>query len=118
MLQYVNAGHNPPVVMHKNGSHDRLTEGGGVFGVFPNQKFTLGLTRLEPGDRLVLYTDGVTEASDPNEEEFGEERLVRLIQQNATSTASELQAKIMEAAGEFCRGRWHDDATLLVLAVS
>jgi sigma-B regulation protein RsbU (phosphoserine phosphatase) len=117
-LQYVNAGHNPPIVLHQDGSHDRLTEGGGVFGVFPNQKFTRGTTRLEPGDRVVLYTDGVTEASDPDDEEFGEERLVRLLQQNATATANELQAKIMQAAGDFCRGHWHDDATLLVLAVS
>ena len=118
VLQYVNAGHNPPIVLHQDGSHDRLTEGGGVFGVFPNQKFTRGTTRLEPGDRVALYTDGVTEASDPDDEEFGEERLVRLLQQNATATANELQAKIMQAAGDFCRGHWHDDATLLVLAVS
>ena len=118
VLQYVNAGHNPPIVLHQDGSHDRLTEGGGVFGVFPNQKFTRGTTRLEPGDRVVLYTDGVTEASDSDDEEFGEERLVRLLQQNATATANELQAKIMQAAGDFCRGHWHDDATLLVLAVS
>jgi sigma-B regulation protein RsbU (phosphoserine phosphatase) len=118
VLQYVNAGHNPPVVLHKNGSHDRLTEGGGVFGVFPNQKFTLGKIRLEPGDRVVLFTDGVTEASDPHEEEFGEERLVRLLQQNVASTADELQAKILKAAGDFCHNHWQDDATLLVLAVS
>ena len=63
-LQYVNAGHNPPIVLHQDGSHERLTEGGGVFGVFPNQTFGLGTTRLDPGDRVVLYTDGVTEAAD------------------------------------------------------
>jgi phosphoserine phosphatase RsbU/P len=117
-LQYVNAGHNPPVVLHQDGSHDRLTEGGGVFGVFPTQKFAQGTTRLKPGDRVVLFTDGVTEASDPDQEEFGEERLVRLLRENAASTANELQAKIMRAAGDFCQGHWHDDATLLVLAVS
>jgi sigma-B regulation protein RsbU (phosphoserine phosphatase) len=118
VLQYVNAGHNPPVVLHQDGSHDRLTEGGAVFGVFPSQKFTRGTTRLERGDRVVLFTDGVTEASDPDDEEFGEERLVRLLQQNTGSSANELQAKIMQAAGDFCRGHWHDDATLLVLAVA
>ena len=118
VLQYVNAGHNPPIVLHQDGSHYRLTEGGGVFGVFPDQRFALGTTRLDPGDRVVLYTDGVTEASDPDYEEFGEERLIRLLQENAASTANELQGKILQAAGDFCRGRWHDDATLLVLAVA
>jgi sigma-B regulation protein RsbU (phosphoserine phosphatase) len=118
VLQYVNAGHNPPVVLHQDGSHDRLTEGGGVFGVFPSQKFTRGTAQLQPGDRVVLFTDGVTEASDADDEEFGEERLVRVLQRNTASSANELQAKIMQAAGDFCRGHWHDDATLLVLAVA
>jgi phosphoserine phosphatase RsbU/P len=117
-FRYVNAGHNPPVVMHRDGSHQRLTEGGGVFGVFPNQTFALGTARLEPGDRVVFFTDGVSEASDEQDEEFGEERLVRLLEQNCAGTAKEIQAKILRAAGEFCRGHWHDDATLLVLAVS
>jgi phosphoserine phosphatase RsbU/P len=117
-LQYVNAGHNPPIVLHQNGSHHRLTEGGGVFGVFPNQTFALGTTCLEQGDRLVLYTDGVTEAADGHDEEFGDERLVRLLQENSSRSANEIQAKILRDVGDFCGGRWHDDATLLVLAVS
>ena len=118
VLQYVNAGHNPPIVLHRNGSHVRLTEGGGVFGVFPNQTFAMGTTHLEPGDRVVFYTDGVTEATDAHDEEFGDERLLRVLQENSASTANELQARILQAAGDFCSGRWHDDATLLVLAVS
>jgi sigma-B regulation protein RsbU (phosphoserine phosphatase) len=117
-LQYVNAGHNPPIVLHQDGSHLRLTEGGGVFGVFPNQTFALGTTHLEPGDRVVFYTDGVTEATDAHDEEFGDERLLRVLQENSASTANEIQAKILQAAGNFCSGHWHDDATLLVLAVS
>jgi phosphoserine phosphatase RsbU/P len=117
-LHYVNAGHNPPVVLHRDGSHYRLEEGGGVFGVFPNQKFAMGTTRLKPGDRMVLFTDGVTEATDSDDQEFGDERLVRLLRENCVSTAQEMQVKILQAAGDFCRGSWHDDATLLVLAVS
>ena len=117
-LQYANAGHNPPILLHQDGSHHRLTEGGGVFGVFPNQTFVLATTRLELGDRLVLYTDGVTEATDIHDEEFGDERLVRLLQENSSSSANEIQARILKNVGEFCGGRWHDDATLLVLAVS
>jgi sigma-B regulation protein RsbU (phosphoserine phosphatase) len=117
-LQYANAGHNPPIVLHRDGSHERLTDGGGVFGVFPNQTFRLGITRLEPGDRVVFYTDGVTEAANAENEEFGDERLVRVLQENSTATANEIQARILQAAGDFCSGHWHDDATLLVLAVS
>jgi phosphoserine phosphatase RsbU/P len=117
-LRYTNAGHNPPIVLHQDGSYHRLTEGGAVLGVFPNQSFSLGLAHLEPGDRAILFTDGVTEAIDAQDEEFGEERLVHLLQENAASTANEIQAKILEGAGTFCRGHWHDDATLLVLAVS
>jgi serine phosphatase RsbU (regulator of sigma subunit) len=86
--------------------------------VFPNQSFARGVAHLQSGDRVVLFTDGVTEASDAHDEEFGDGRLVRLLQENSSSTANEIQAKILEAAGAFCRGRWHDDATLLVLAVS
>jgi phosphoserine phosphatase RsbU/P len=117
-LQYANAGHNPPIVLHQDGSHHRLTEGGAVLGVFPNHSFSPGFAQLEPGDRVVLYTDGVTEAIDAQDEEFGEERLIRVLQENSASSANEIQAKILAAAGEFCRGHWRDDATLLVLAVS
>lgn len=118
MLRYVNAGHNAPIVLHQDGSHHRLQEGGGVLGVFPTQTFAVGAMQLEAGDRVVLFTDGVTEASDPQNEEFGEERLVQLLEQNRACSAGEIQKKILEAAGAFCRGNWHDDATLLILTVS
>jgi phosphoserine phosphatase RsbU/P len=117
MLRYVNAGHNAPIVAHRDGSHDRLQEGGGVLGLFPNQNFVLGTSRLEPGDRVVLFTDGVTEAGNTQGDEFGEERLVRLLAENRGG-AKEIQKKILDTAGEFCRNNWHDDATLLILAVS
>ncbi|HKN76469.1 MAG TPA: SpoIIE family protein phosphatase [Candidatus Acidoferrum sp.] len=118
MLQYANAGHNAPILLHSDGSHERLQAGGGVLGVFPKQKFATGATRLVSGDRLILFTDGVTEACDTAEEEFGEVRLLRLLQEHRAAPASALQEKILAAAGEFSQGHWHDDATLLVLAVS
>jgi phosphoserine phosphatase RsbU/P len=118
MLRYVNAGHNAPIVLHRDGSHHRLQEGGCVLGVFPRPTFALGTMYLEPGDRVVLFTDGVTEASDPQDEEFGEERLVRLLEENRTCSAREIQKKILDAAGAFSHGNWRDDATLLILAVS
>ena len=118
MLRYVNAGHNAPIVMHQDGSHHRLQEGGGVLGIFPNQSFALGTIRLEPGDRVVLFTDGVTEAGNTEGEEFGEERLVRLLNENRSASAKEIEKKILGAAAEFSRRNWQDDATLLILVVS
>jgi phosphoserine phosphatase RsbU/P len=116
-LCYTSAGHNPPFVLHQDGSHERLDEGGGVLGVFATQTFHAGVAELRPGDRVVLYTDGVTEASNAADEEFGEERLLQVLQDNRESTAQELQKKILRAASDFCSGTWRDDATLLVLAV-
>jgi len=116
-LRYVNAGHNAPIVFHRDGTYDRLQEGGGVLGVFQLQTFAAGTKDLQAGDRVVLFTDGVTEASDAENEEYGEARLLRLLEDNQGASAVELQRKILTSAGEFCRGQWHDDATLMVIAV-
>jgi sigma-B regulation protein RsbU (phosphoserine phosphatase) len=118
LLRYTNAGHNAPILLHLDGSHERLEAGGGVLGVFPNQTFAAGAVQLASGDRVILFTDGVTEACDATGEEFGEARLLRLLQEHRAAAASALQGTILAAAGEFSRGHWHDDATLLVLAVS
>jgi sigma-B regulation protein RsbU (phosphoserine phosphatase) len=116
-LAYVNAGHNAPFVVRAAGSHERLRDGGTVLGVVAFPDYELGTAQLSPGDRVVLFTDGVTEACNPVGEEFGEVRLLRLLEDHRTLSADELQAKILAAAGEFSGGRWQDDATLLVLAV-
>jgi sigma-B regulation protein RsbU (phosphoserine phosphatase) len=118
LFRYASAGHNPPFLLHRDGTHQRLREGGGVLGVFPDQKFDLGSAQLAPGDRVILFTDGVTEANNPEGEEFGEERLLGLLEQNRASSAGELQKRILNAAAAFSDGHWHDDVTLLVLAVS
>jgi phosphoserine phosphatase RsbU/P len=116
-LRYSNAGHNAPIVFHQDGSCDRLDAGGGVLGIFQMQAFTLGTQDLASGDRVVLFTDGVTEARNTDGEEFGEIRLLQLLEENRKSTARDLQQAILRAAGEFCQGNWHDDATLVVIAV-
>jgi len=116
-LRYSNAGHNPPIVVHRDGSHARLQEGGGVLGIFPQQSFSTGTAELAAGDRVILFTDGVTEAHDAEGEEFGEARLLELLQEHRAAAPSALQERILSAAGSFSRGHWHDDATLLVLAV-
>jgi len=117
-LSYVNAGHNPPIVLHRDGSHHRLKEGGGVLGVFSDQAFASGTIHLQSGDRLVLFTDGVTEASNAGKEEFGEQRLLELLKANRTSTPAEIKNKILNALADFNRSNWQDDVTLLILAVS
>lgn len=116
-LRYSNAGHNAPIVLHRDGSHDRLEEGGGVLGMFPMAKFSFGVKKLARGDRVVFFTDGVTETSGPEGEEFGEERLLRLLKEHRKMDAKGLQQKILDAIARFGRGNRHDDATLIVMAV-
>jgi sigma-B regulation protein RsbU (phosphoserine phosphatase) len=116
-LRYANAGHNVPIVLHQDGSCDRLEVGGGVLGVFQIQTFMMGTQELARGDRVVLFTDGVTEARNADGEEFGEGRLVRLLEEIRKASARDLQIAILRAAGDFCQGNWHDDATLVVIAV-
>ena len=116
-LAYVNAGHNAPFVVRSDGSHERLREGGAVLGVFDSRNYEMGSAQLFPGDRVILFTDGVTEACSPAGEEFGESRLLRLLEDHRALSADELQAKILAVTSEFSGGRWQDDATLLVLAV-
>jgi phosphoserine phosphatase RsbU/P len=114
-LTYVNAGHNAPFVVRADGSHERLRVGGAVLGVFASYSYEIGSAQLFPGDRVVLFTDGVTEACDLCGEEFGEARLLRLLHEQRPSSADGLQAKILAAVAEFSGGRWQDDATLVVL---
>jgi len=117
LLHYANAGHNPPILLRRDGSHERLTEGGSVLGIFPEQDYVSASVPLASGDRVVLYTDGVTEANNPAGEEFGDERLLALLLEHPALSASDLQKEILRAAGEFSGGHWHDDATLVVLSV-
>jgi phosphoserine phosphatase RsbU/P len=116
-LRYSNAGHNAPIVVHRDGTHDRLDEGGSVLGIFQSQNFIAGTYTLQPGDRVLLFTDGVAEASLPEGEEFGDTRLIQLLRENCEASAEQLQKKILDTVGTFCGGNWHDDATLIAIAV-
>jgi phosphoserine phosphatase RsbU/P len=116
-LRYSNAGHNAPIVVHCDGTHDRLDEGGSVLGIFQTQNFVVGTCTLQPGDRVLLFTDGVAEASLPEGEEFGDARLIQLLRENCDTSAEQLQKKILDTVGTFCGGNWHDDATLIAIAV-
>src|SRR6202162_708892 len=116
-LRYANAGHNAPIVAHRDGTDDRLEEGGGVLGIFQSQHYVGGTYTLLPGDRVLLFTDGVAEASLPEGEEFGDDRLIQLLRENCEASAEQLQKKILDTVGTFCGGNWHDDATLIAIAV-
>jgi sigma-B regulation protein RsbU (phosphoserine phosphatase) len=117
-LRYCNAGHYPPIVVHRNGSVERLSAGGAVLGVLPDSSYAQGTTTLDRGDRLVLFTDGITEArrSDPpTDEEFGEERLIDLSVAHRRLSASALETALSTAVTAFTGGRFQDDATLIVV---
>jgi sigma-B regulation protein RsbU (phosphoserine phosphatase) len=116
-LDYCNAGHNPPMLQHGNGTLETLGEGGPVLGVFPGACYTGGTADLRQEDCLVLFTDGITEAMNAQDEEFGEERLMALLSPRPGS-AEECRKEIVGAVIQFSNGVFHDDATVLVMTVN
>lgn len=114
-MTYTNAGHNPPIVVHSDKSISRLEDGGALLGVFPEWKYRQGEIELSSGDRLLLFTDGVSEAQDQWGNEFGEERLVQLLKDNCRLSAGDLQRRVIETVTEFSNGNFHDDVTLLAM---
>ncbi len=116
-LTYASAGHWPPILFRKSGEGVSLREGGAPLGIFPNRDYEDAGLPLNSGDRLVLYTDGLTEAMDSDEQEFGEPRLVELVSRNIALSAAELLAAIRKEVVGFCSGNFHDDFTLVVVAV-
>jgi len=113
---YVNAGHNPPLLARRNGSVLKLSDGGPVLGEFEDWSAGQGEIPLESGDRLALYTDGITEASNADGDEFGYERLSELLSRERAGTASDIHARLLAEAIRFASDSFADDATLLVLA--
>ncbi len=116
-LLYTNAGHNAPVLVHRDGSCERLSEGGTVFGLIYNGHYSMGEVELRSGDRLVMFTDGLTEARNANDEEFGEERLLNLLRRAKELGATELQQEITRAVNKFSQGELGDDMTMIVAAI-
>ena len=116
-LTYTCAGHNPPILLRRDSSEARLSTGGTPLGLFSEAHYDLETVALGAGDRLVLFTDGVTEALGENEEQFGEERLLEIIRQPGGQRATTHAASITEAVSRFSHNTFHDDLTLVVLHV-
>ena len=116
-FSYSNAGHCEPILVRQNGECARVNHGGVVLGVFPDWEYREEHIDLEPGDRLVLFTDGITEIANPANEEFGEERLMEMLRANRALDAEAMQKRVMAAIAEFSGGNFQDDATLIVTAV-
>jgi sigma-B regulation protein RsbU (phosphoserine phosphatase) len=115
LLTYANAGHNPPVLLTRNGVR-RLETGGLILGLFAQATYEQEAVQLEPGDVLVVFSDGVTEALNAEGGEFGEQRLLACLEENCACTSKELLDRLLSAVSSFVAdAAQHDDVTALVL---
>lgn len=116
-LRYVNAGHNPPMVIRRDSSIIWLETGGAPVGLFADWTYEEDAIQLNPGDMLLAYTDGVTEAVNPAGEEWGVDGLRTAAAQSDAQSAEDIVHAIFTSMDEFSRGRQTDDATVVVLQV-
>ncbi len=115
-LIYINGGHESPFICNANGIKQRLNRTGPAVGVFPNAKFQIELTQLEPGDILLGYTDGVPDARSPNHERYGEQRLCQLVESVSMDSAASLLDRIDAAVHRHIAGiDPFDDITLIAV---
>jgi len=116
-LTYCNAGHNPPFLVRADNSIERLTSCGTILGIFPEMAYEVKQSRLMPGDVLTLFSDGVTEECSPSGEEFGEERLLRLLIESGRAGAANLVEGIRKSVLAWAAGAAAaDDVTVVVAA--
>jgi sigma-B regulation protein RsbU (phosphoserine phosphatase) len=115
-FRYCNAGHPYPILV-SGGVVRALDQGGAVLGVLPAWTYQEWSVELSSGDRLLLFTDGITEAAGPHGEEFGMERVAAFAKAHSTDSAAKINQQLLAEVTEFCGAQFHDDATLLVLAV-
>ena len=114
--EYVNCGHNEGIVLRASGEVALLNATGMPVGLLPARKYDAGALQLEPGDLLLLYTDGVTEADNLKEEEFEIERTIECLKAYREEEPEIILDRLFEAIDEFAGGApQHDDITALVL---
>jgi len=114
ILIYSNAGHNAPFLLRRNGKAEFLTNGGPVLGPTPDATYTRGYAKLEPGDLLCLYTDGIIEAHDAKDREFSTERLVRMVRANRARPAQEIGKEVLARVAKWGRDD-EDDRTIVIV---
>jgi sigma-B regulation protein RsbU (phosphoserine phosphatase) len=113
-LRFANCGHNPPFLVRSNGTAERLTATATVLGLFEDWESCISEVQIAPGDVLVIYTDGITEAENAEGEQFGEGRLLRTIFVNLRLSPPLLLEAILAAALAFGGVEMRDDLTLVV----
>jgi len=116
-LEYVNAGHNPPMVIRRDGSIPWLETGGAPVGMFGDSTYWKGVVQFNPGDLLLAYTDGVTEAINPAGQEWGVEGLRRAAVESDAQSADDIVRAIFAEMDEFSREHQSDDATVVALRI-
>jgi sigma-B regulation protein RsbU (phosphoserine phosphatase) len=113
-LIYTNAGHPPPVLLKNNGQIEQLRHGGMVLGPTPDATYQRGYVMVEPGDVMCLYSDGIVEAHDRQNREFGLERLVKILKTNRERPAQEITAEVLQKVAKWGR-TGEDDRTVVVV---
>ncbi|PWT81661.1 MAG: response regulator receiver protein [Acidobacteria bacterium] len=116
-LTFTNAGHNYPALVRADGTRLRLKEGGHVLGAFEESTYVQGEVQLRTGDRLLMFTDGLTETTNAAGEEFGESRLLDSLMCERWRDARDLQQELLRQVTEFNGGEFEDDATSILVAV-
>jgi sigma-B regulation protein RsbU (phosphoserine phosphatase) len=115
-LRFASAGHDPSILVRVSGEVELLMPTGMPLGLMPDATYSATETRLGIGDTLVLYTDGITEAANPDEEMFERERLIEVCREHRKEPPEELAASIHSATDAFVAGHpYHDDRTLIIL---
>lgn len=115
-LSFLNAGHNPPLIVHSAGTVEQLASGGLPLGIKRDAEYREGRTQLQKGDVLVIYSDGVTEAVSPTGEEFGATRLYEVVARNVTASAAGIRDRIESSLTKFAQGTSAaDDITLVIV---
>jgi sigma-B regulation protein RsbU (phosphoserine phosphatase) len=114
-LTYCNAGHNPPLLIRADGTSTELNAEGAVLGQFPQWLYEQSEVQMTRGDKLLLFTDGLVEACNANEESFGEYNLIRIARENPSASAGDLMGLLMRAASQHTGDHFQDDASLIVL---
>jgi sigma-B regulation protein RsbU (phosphoserine phosphatase) len=117
ILIYANAGHNPPFLI-RNGRVEFLKNGGPVLGPTPDATYTRGYAKLETGDLLCMYSDGIIEAHDKNDREFSTERLVRIVKANRNRSAQEIGQEVLARVAKWGREDEDDRTIVIVKAVA